>query len=96
MTEIVGPILALLQTLLPLINNSSTVSAVIKTLVDIIPPLVREAQDLVPVVKNIVAALRENPASTEEQLAQLAALDAKVDAEFEAAAAAALTEDNQS
>lgn len=95
MTEIIGPILALLQTLAPLISNSSAVSAIVKTLIDIIPPLVKEAQDLVPVVKNIIAALKENPASTEDQLAQLAELDAKVDAEFEAAAAAAQAEDNQ-
>jgi hypothetical protein len=39
------------------------------------------------VVKNIIAALQANPATTESQLAALQALDQQADAAFEAAAA---------
>jgi peptidoglycan hydrolase CwlO-like protein len=38
-------------------------------------------------VKNIIAALQANPATTESQLASLQALDQQIDAAFEAAAA---------
>ena len=85
--------LALLQTILPAITSSASVQAFINALIQIIPVLVKEAQDLVPMVKNIIAALGSNPASTADQLATLKALDQLTDSAFEAAAAKALAED---
>lgn len=88
MQAIVLTVLTLLETLLPLVTKSDQIAKIIATLIEIIPTVVKEAQDLVTPVKNIIAALSANPASTQEQLDALAALDAKVDADFEAEVAA--------
>lgn len=93
MNAAITALLALLQALMPMLTSATSVQSVINALVQIIPVLVKEFQDVVPIIKNIIAALSENPATTEEQLAELAKLDEKVDAEFEAAAAAAQAED---
>ncbi len=93
MTGIVTAVLAILQAIAPSLSTSATVQTVINALIQIIPVLVKEAQDLVPMVKNIIAALGSNPASTADQLATLKALDQLTDAAFEAAATKALAED---
>ena len=87
-------ILALLTSIAGLTGQASIITEIIATLTSLVPTLVKEYQDLVPIVKNIIAALSANPASTADQLATLAELDAKVDADFEAAATAALAEDD--
>ena len=74
-------------------GEASTITSIINALVGLIPTLVQEYEDLVPIVKNIIAALSANPATTADQLATLQQLDAKVDADFEAAAWAAQAED---
>lgn len=94
MTGIVSAVLAILQAIVPSLSTSATVQTVINALIQIIPVLVKEAQDLVPMVKNIIAALGSNPASTADQLATLKALDQLTDAAFEAAATKALAEDS--
>jgi len=86
MTAIATAIIALLGEFLPLINSASAVAKVIQALTTLIPLIVKEAQDLVPEVKNIIAALKDNAAVTDDQWTQLEALDAQVDADFEAAA----------
>ena len=73
--------------------EASTITSIINALVALIPVLVKEYEALVPVVKNIIAALQANPATTADQLATLQALDAKVDSDFESAAAEAQAED---
>src|SRR5690242_9487080 len=93
MTAVVTSILALLQSFLPLIASSENIAKIIVTLIQIIPIVVKEAQDLVQPIKNIIAALKMDPNATVQQIADLEALDAKVDADFEAAATAALAED---
>lgn len=93
MTGIVTAVLAILQAIAPSLSTSATVQTVINALIQIIPILVKEAQDLVPMVKNIIAALGSNPASTADQLATLKALDQLTDSAFEAAATKALAED---
>lgn len=93
MNAIITAVVALLAQILPLINSADTVAKVIATLIEIIPVLVKEAQDLVQPVKNIIAALQANPAADADQIKALQDLDAKVDADFEAAATAAQTED---
>lgn len=86
MGAIVTAVIALLTEILPLINTSGTAAKVIAALTQLIPVIVKEVQDLVPMVKNIIAALKDNAVITEEQWAQLDALDAQVDADFESAA----------
>jgi predicted PurR-regulated permease PerM len=93
MNAIVTVVLSLLETLLPLVTSSDQIAKVIATLIQIIPIITKEAQDLVQPVQNIIAALQANPAASDQQLADLAALDAKVDADFDAAAAAVEAED---
>ena len=93
MNAIITAVVALLGEILPLIQTSSNVASIIATLIQIIPTLVKEAQDLVQPVKNIIAALQVNDATSLDQLATLRALDAQVDADFEAAATKVIAED---
>jgi hypothetical protein len=93
MSALLTAVLAILQAVAPSLSSSATVQTVINALIQILPALVKEAQDLVPMIKNIIAALSANPASTTDQLATLKALDQITDAAFEAAAAKALAED---
>lgn len=86
-------LLSVLAQIAPSLGSSSTITAIINALVQIIPVLVQEVEDVVPMVKNIIAALSANPAATADQLATLQTLDAQVDAAFEAAATAAQAED---
>ena len=92
-------VIALIEALLPQLGvtgaNAALIGKVVATLVALIPTIVQEAKDLLPAVKNIIAALSANPATTADQLAALDALNAQVDAAFEAAAAAATAEDAQ-
>lgn len=93
MSGVVSAVLALIQILLPNIGTASVVGKVIEAMVQIIPFLVQEYKDLLPMARNIIAALSTNPATTAEQLATLQALDAQCDQAFEAAASNALAED---
>lgn len=95
MSAIIPAILALLQSIIPSLSSASAIGSIITTLTNIIPVIVKEVQDVVPMVKNIIAALKSNDAVTPEQLDQLATLDANCDAAFEAAATAAQAEDTQ-
>ena len=91
MSALIPVILSLLQTLLPSLTASGTVGIVAKiveTLIQIVPIVVQEVRDLIPEVKNIIAALQSTDGITEDQMAALEALDAQCDADFEAAATA--------
>jgi hypothetical protein len=91
MTALITTVLAMIGQLLPLITssaNASTIASIISTLEGIIPYVVDEVESIAPAIKNIIAALSANPATTAGQLAALQTLDATVDAAFEAAAAA--------
>ncbi len=90
MNAIVSTVIALLAQLLPAVSgNSALIGNIVNALIQIIPALVQEYQDLLPMVKNVIAVLQADPATTQDQLGQLTALDAQVDAAFDAAAAAA-------
>ena len=91
MSSIATAVVALLTQLLPILSTSaaSTVAAVINALLQIIPVVVQEATDLIQPIKNVIAALSANPASTADQMATLQTLDKQCDDAFEAAAVAA-------
>lgn len=90
MTALASAVVAMLIQLLPLISGSSTtIASILNTLIQLIPLVVQEAEDLLPEIKNIIAALSANPAATTDQLATLQTLDAQVDSAFENAATAA-------
>lgn len=76
----------LLAQFLPLVSSSDQIGSIITTLAQLIPVVIKEATDLVTPIKNIIASLSSNPASTLDQLAALAALDVQCDAAFEKAA----------
>ena len=95
MTAAFTTVLALLGQLLPALSgNSEMIANIINALIQIIPVIVKEVQDVAPMVKNIIAALKNDPATTADQLAQLDALDAQVDQAFEAAATDAQAQDS--
>ena len=90
MSALITTVLSMIGSLLPLITssaNATMINSIIATLVGIIPYIVQEVETIAPAIKNIIAALSANPATTADQLTQLQALDAQVDAAFEAAAA---------
>lgn len=90
MTAAISAILALIEQLLPAITsaaNTSLIDTIITALTNMLPFIIQEATSLVTPVKNIIAALSANPATTAAQLLQLQTLDTQVDAAFDAAAA---------
>ena len=90
MIAILTPVISLLEQLLPLItsaSNASLIGTIINVLTGLIPSIVSEAEALYTPIKNIIAALSANPATTAAQLQTLQTLDAQADAAFEAAAA---------
>jgi hypothetical protein len=90
LAALTASVVTLLTQMLPLIGGSSdALASIVAALVNLIPAEIQEAESLVPEVKAIIAALASNPAATSTQLQTLAALDAQVDAAFEAAATAA-------
>lgn len=93
MEALIPVLLGLVQHLVPAIGTATTIGKVISTIAQVAPVAIKEVQDVTPIIKNIISALSTNPATTAEQLRQLKELSAKVDAEFEAAAEAALAED---
>lgn len=96
MSAAISLLLTVLAQIAPSLSSSGTITSVIKTLVELLPVLVKEVQDVAPLVQNIINALRDNNVITPEQLAALDELEAKADAEFEAAAAMPDSEGMQS
>lgn len=94
MNAILTNLLTLVGNLVPIAGGStSTVGMIIDTLTEVVPLIVKEYQDVAPFVKNVIAAVKNDPAANQEQLNQLDALDKQVDDAFDAAAAAAEEED---
>lgn len=90
MTIAITALLSLIGQLLPLITssaNANLIAGIISTLEQFLPFILDEIESLYTPVKNIIAALSANPATTAEQLAMLQALDKSTDDAFEAAAA---------
>ncbi len=90
MTIAIQALFALIGQLLPLITSSANVTligGIISTLTQFLPFIADEIASLYQPVKNIIAALSANPATTAEQLGALQALDKQADDAFEAAAA---------
>ncbi len=93
---IITGILQLIETeLLPNLNSAGTAAKIITLLEQVIPVVLQGAKSLVPIIKNIIASLRSNGAITPEQLDQLDAAEALLDADFDAAADAAEKQDQQ-
>jgi hypothetical protein len=90
MTLALTTLLSLISNLLPLLTssaNANLIGSIISTLEQFLPFIVDEISSLYQPVKNIIAALSANPATTAAQLATLQALDTQADAAFDVAAA---------
>jgi hypothetical protein len=83
-----GSILQSILALIPQITNSKAINTIIAMLVQILPVIIQEAQDLLMPVKNIIAALSSHGQVTPDQLAMLDTLDQQIDAAYDAAWAA--------
>lgn len=88
MSAIASLIVTLLTQLLPLIGSltSGSTSNIISILEQILPTIVKEATDLIAPVQNIIAAIQGSGTVTADQVAALAALNAQLDAAFDAVA----------
>lgn len=90
---LITTLLALFQQLAGGGATTSLIAKIIAILTDLVPIIIKEYQDLMPIVRNIIVALKSDPSTTAAQLEQLQVQEAQWDAEFEAAATAALAED---
>lgn len=85
--NIVPILITLLGKLVPAIGaNADLISEIVTALQQIVPVLVQEYKDLVPIVKNVIAALKGADGITPEQWTALDALETQIDNEFEQAA----------
>jgi hypothetical protein len=89
MAAIIPLILTIIQDLLPSLSLSSTVTNIIGLLVQAIPVVVKEAEDLLPMIQKLIADVQGSGVATPDQIKQLQDLAAKYDADFAAAAAKA-------
>ena len=89
---ILTTVLGLLAQIVPGLANPA-VQQIIDALVALLPVLIQEYVALVPMVKNVIAALQSNASITPDQLSALQQLDAQCDAAFDAAANAAAAAD---
>lgn len=90
MSILITSILSMIEALLPAITssaNATLIGSIITALTNMLPFIITEVESLVGPVKNIIAALSANPATTAAQLATLQTLDKQVDDAFDAAAA---------
>ncbi len=83
-------ILALLASIASLTSETSVIAKIIKQLIQTLPVIVQEYQDLKAPVMNIINALSANPATTDEQMATLQQLDTTTDQAFDDSVAAYL------
>jgi hypothetical protein len=90
MTAALTSILALIEQFLPLLGAAatptSTIGVIITTLESLLPTIISVVPEVYTSVKNIITALTADPSTTPAQLSTLQALDAQVDAAFDAAA----------
>jgi len=95
MDAIISLALALLQQVLPTLTtaNAGLITKIVEGLIALIPILVNEYKALLPMIQNVITALKSNGNITADQLTALDAMEAQIDAAFEQAATNAQTED---
>jgi phage-related protein len=92
-STILTALLAIIEDIAPT-AAAGTIGKIIAALVNLLPLIIKEIQALVPIVQNIITALRGNGQITPEQLDALDAMEAQIDADYDAAEKAAEAEDN--
>ena len=95
MNAIVQLALTLLQQVIPKLAgaNATLITQIINGLVALIPLLIKEYNDVMPFIKNVITLLKNHNEITPEQLQTLDTLETQIDAAFEIAAEKALAED---
>ncbi len=95
MQAIISLALTLLERVVPQLAgaNAPLISQIVSGLVALVPLLIKEYNDAIPFIKNVIALLKGNNAITSDQLQTLDTLETQIDAAFEVAAANALAED---
>lgn len=92
MLSAVTAIIAMIEQFLPLLGTSSATSSLIATIITALENIIPLIVDFVPTVyqsvKNIIIALKADPATTQAQWAALDAIDTQLDAANDAAIAA--------
>lgn len=83
------PVLLQALTLIAPGANTQLIAQIINILMALIPILIQEYKDLLPIVQNVITALQQSDDITDEQWDALDAMSAQYDAEFEAALASA-------
>jgi len=92
MQAIITTLLSLLQIVAPG-ATAATIAKVIELLAALIPVLVQEYKDLLPIVQNIISVLQSSDDITDAQWDALDVMSAQYDSEFQAALAAAKAQD---
>lgn len=95
MNAIIQLALTLLEQIAPQIAgaNASLIEKIVEGLIALIPLLVKEYQDAIPFIRNVIALIKGNGNVTAEQLQTLDDLEIQIDAAFETAATNALADD---
>lgn len=95
MQPIIQLVLTLLAQAIPQLAgaNAGLITQIINGLIALVPLLVKEYNDAIPFIKNVITLLKNHNAITPEQLQTLDVLEVQIDAAFEDAAAKALAED---
>ena len=93
--NIITTTLSMIETYLPSITTSTAIQKVIDLIVQLLPVIIAEYQQLVPLIQNIIAVLQQNTEITDDQIDQLKAASAVIDAHFDQTAAAARLADAQ-
>lgn len=83
-------LIGLLGNLIPAVSaNAPVIANAVTVLEELVPLIITEYNALVPMVKDIIAALQSSADITDAQMAQLDVLNTQCDAGFEAEATAA-------
>lgn len=94
MESLIPLIVSLLSHAVPAISGSApAIAEAIKTVVAITPVVMSGYSDLKPIVGRVITALKNDPATTDQQIAVLEAAEVLLDTDFDAVANAALAED---
>jgi len=83
----IGLVLNIILQLVDGVSDNKTVDKVIGLLEQWLPTVLKEAQDLVPVVMGIISTLQGKDVLELADVARIDALNAQVDADFDAASA---------
>jgi len=88
--QTIGIVLQMILSIAGNLSNNQQINNIITLLEQWLPTLVKEATDLVPLVQQIIDTLRGNATLTADQITAIDNLNTQTDADFDAAAAAAM------